>query len=167
MLNILALVAAAALVFAGAGWYLGWYEITRTTDADGHPNINIDFNNQKFSEDLKKGEQKLHDLITHKDKDGGAQHVTPQGSSPPPMPPLPVSTPSVPAPTLPTRFSTPPTATVPPPPPPPAPGTPAPGRSTATSALPGDIVPVEFAPLPVPPPTPATPPSVPLPLPPR
>jgi len=161
MRNILALVAAAALVFAGVGWYLGWYEISRTTDSDGHQNINIDLNNQKISEDLKKGEQKLHDLISQKDKDSGVQHVTP-----PPPPPVPV-TPSLPAPTIPTGFSTPPTATSPPPPPP-VPSTQLPVRSNSAPAPPGtDILPVEFAPLPVPPPAPSVPPSVPLPLPPR
>src|SRR5262245_41380929 len=140
MRNILALLAAAVLVFAGVGWYLGWYEISRTTDSDGHPNITIDLNNQKITEDLKKGEQKVHNLITRDKQTGDRQRVAPESPPVPPPPPLPPAVPSVPG-----SGSS---AVTLPPLPPPLPGTSLPARSDGSIILPGDggVVPADYTP---------------------
>jgi hypothetical protein len=84
MRNMLALLAAALLVFAGVGWYLGWYKISSTSDESGHRKINIDLDKNKIADDLNKGRQKLHDLLANKEKEG-QQPVT-TATSPPPAP---------------------------------------------------------------------------------
>ena len=69
MKNILALLAFALLVFAGVGWYLGWYKIQSTPTADGHRQISIDLNTPKITDDLNTGKEKLRDLLTSKEKE--------------------------------------------------------------------------------------------------
>lgn len=69
MKNILALLAFGLLVFAGVGWYLGWYKIQSTPTADGHRQISIDLNTPKIKEDLNTGKEKLRDLLTSKEKE--------------------------------------------------------------------------------------------------
>ena len=78
MRNLLALLAAGVLVFAGLGWYLGWYKISNTPAADGHRQISIDLNTPKIKEDLSKGESKLHDALAgEKDKSPAQKAPTP------------------------------------------------------------------------------------------
>lgn len=89
MRNLLALLAAALLVFAGVGWYLGWYTITSTSDGSGHQKINIDLDKDKISEDINKGRDKLRDLLAKKEKEAQErQQVTPALEPPLPMPPV-------------------------------------------------------------------------------
>jgi|ERR1022692_652548 hypothetical protein len=64
MRNILALVGLAVVVFGGLGWYLGWYQLGTTPGADGHRQINVDLNTKKIADDVKKGEQKVSDVIS-------------------------------------------------------------------------------------------------------
>jgi hypothetical protein len=60
MRNLLALVGAAILTFAGAGWYLGWYRLQPTlSTTPGHQTLNIDINGQKIKDDVGKGEQQV------------------------------------------------------------------------------------------------------------
>jgi hypothetical protein len=66
MRNILALIGAAVLVFAVLGWYFGWYKLGAEPAADGHRKIDV--NTHKIVEDVKKGEQKVIDLITNETK---------------------------------------------------------------------------------------------------
>lgn len=54
MRNLLALLAAAVLTFAGVGWYLNWYQISSATSLTGHQNVNIDFNSSKIRDDVQK-----------------------------------------------------------------------------------------------------------------
>ncbi len=81
MRNILALVAAAALIVVGLGWYLGWYHVQTTPSSDGHQHISIDVDKKKIAEDVKhgvhEGTQKVEEFIK---KEGG---TTPAGSTPP------------------------------------------------------------------------------------
>jgi hypothetical protein len=65
--NLLALLAAAVLVFLGAGYYLDWYRI-RPTGADANrQSFNVDINGKKIRDDVnrgvKDGAEKLHDVI--------------------------------------------------------------------------------------------------------
>jgi hypothetical protein len=130
MRNLLALLAFAVLVFAGAGWYLGWYKIGSTPSADGHRNINVDLNTPKIKDDLNKGKEKLRDILTKNDGSSNYQTVTP-GDLPPT--------------TLPTSFQPvddggfvyPPTEYAPPPPPP-------------TTSRPNDLPPLPVPPVPTP-----------------
>jgi len=59
--NLLALLAAAVLTFAGIGWYLDWYHISSTSGTQGHRNVNIDVNSGKIVEDVHKGVQKVRE----------------------------------------------------------------------------------------------------------
>jgi hypothetical protein len=68
MRNILALIGAVVLIVAGLGWYFGWYQLGTDPASDGHRKINVDVNTQKIVDDVKKGEQKVSDLITHETK---------------------------------------------------------------------------------------------------
>ena len=61
MRNLLALLAAALLSFAGIGWYLDWYKVQSTTTKDGHRRVNIDIHSQKIGDDLQKGSEKLQE----------------------------------------------------------------------------------------------------------
>ena len=42
MRNILALLAAVVLLFAGVGWYRGWYHVQSSPALAGHHAVNID-----------------------------------------------------------------------------------------------------------------------------
>jgi len=66
MRNLLALLAAAGLTFAGAGWYLGWYHIEKAPAAEGHRAVHIDSDNEKISADLKKGGEKVQGVLDNK-----------------------------------------------------------------------------------------------------
>lgn len=57
MKNLLAFLAAVAVVVVFAGWYLGWFEISQRPLPDGHHAVEIDIDKQKVVEDVKKGSQ--------------------------------------------------------------------------------------------------------------
>jgi hypothetical protein len=64
MRNLLALVGAAVVTFAAAGWYLGWYKVQPTLSATaGHQSVNIDIDGKKVSADLKTGEKKVEQAL--------------------------------------------------------------------------------------------------------
>lgn len=59
MRNILALVGAATVAFLVAGWYLGWYKISRLPSPNGkQSSVQVDINPNKINEDLKAAGEK-------------------------------------------------------------------------------------------------------------
>jgi hypothetical protein len=58
MRNLLALVGAAVVGFAGLGWYLGWYHIG--TDSG---KVEVEINAKKVISDVKAGEKKAADFV--------------------------------------------------------------------------------------------------------
>lgn len=76
MKNLLALAAFALLLFAGVGWYLGWYKIQSSPSADGHRQISIDLNTPKIKDDLNTGKEKLRDLLSSKEKENSGLRQT-------------------------------------------------------------------------------------------
>jgi hypothetical protein len=62
MRNLLALVAAAVLAFAGIGWYLGWYKVQTDSTPTGR-HISIDLNTPKIREDVDRGKEKVRDFL--------------------------------------------------------------------------------------------------------
>jgi hypothetical protein len=64
MRNLLALLGAAVLTFAGAGWYLGWYKLQPSLSATpGHQSFNVDVNGSKMKSDIHKGEQEVEETL--------------------------------------------------------------------------------------------------------
>jgi hypothetical protein len=63
MRNLLALFAAALLVFVVTGWYLGWYSVQSTPAEEGHNAVHIDIDRHKIGDDLHKGSEKLQETI--------------------------------------------------------------------------------------------------------
>jgi hypothetical protein len=116
MRNLLALVAALLLIFAGLGWYLDWFNVKQHPSEPGHNNVSIDINTRKIGQDLHKGGQKLEQILDNaKEKDKVPDAKMPSkghasrselGSSPrggteasePPLPPGNVFGPAVPPP---------------------------------------------------------------------
>jgi hypothetical protein len=76
MRNLLALSAALVLVFAGIGWYRGWYKVETEPVQGGHQTVNIDFNRDKIVQDSEKGvkkvEEKLQKVLDHKQDDASS-----------------------------------------------------------------------------------------------
>ncbi|OAI39829.1 hypothetical protein AYO40_05405 [Planctomycetaceae bacterium SCGC AG-212-D15] len=62
MRNLLALLAAALLAFAGIGWYLGWYQVKSEPSLSGHQNVNIDINGSKIIADVEKGKKVVQEM---------------------------------------------------------------------------------------------------------
>jgi hypothetical protein len=71
MKNILALIGLAVVLTVGLGWYQGWYKIGTTPGADGHRQINVDVNTKKITEDEKKLQQKVTDVISSQTQSQG------------------------------------------------------------------------------------------------
>jgi hypothetical protein len=85
--NTLAVVGLAVVAFGAAGWYLGWYKIVQTDDAQGH-HVNIQVDPAPIVKDLNKAKEKVMDVL---EKDKGT--VPPPASTQPlPVPPPPVQT---------------------------------------------------------------------------
>jgi len=84
MKNLLALAAAAFLIFAGIGWFRGWFHVKSEPGAAGKQHIEIDVDRTKIQDDLKKGKEKVHDLLSDgKDQTNPSKPGTPQA---PPTP---------------------------------------------------------------------------------
>jgi hypothetical protein len=60
MRAILTLIGAATVTFLGAGWYLGWYDLKRSGETG---NISVDINSDKVTKDIKKGAQRVGDVV--------------------------------------------------------------------------------------------------------
>jgi hypothetical protein len=87
MRNLLALVGAAVLTFAGLGWYLGWYHLEPAPARDaGHQRLTIDIDPKKINSDVRKGEEELesaleraaHGDTARRDGPAAASHKGPQ-----------------------------------------------------------------------------------------
>jgi hypothetical protein len=71
--NVLALLSACMLVFAGVGWYRGWYRVQSSPAPAGHHAVNIDIDRDKIGKDLHEGEEELQKVIEKKLKDDGGK----------------------------------------------------------------------------------------------
>jgi hypothetical protein len=63
MRNLLALLAAVLLLVAGLGWYLDWFKVKAQPAEAGHHNVSIDIDKKKISQDIQKGEERLHQML--------------------------------------------------------------------------------------------------------
>jgi hypothetical protein len=55
MRNLLALIGAALVAFLVVGWYLGWYQISSPTSPSGKQSLQVDINQDKITDDMKRG----------------------------------------------------------------------------------------------------------------
>jgi hypothetical protein len=76
MRNLLALLAALLLLFAGVGWYRDWFKVHSQPTSPGHRNVNIDIDTHKIGQDLHRGEQRLQQILeSSKDAKGDPAKV--------------------------------------------------------------------------------------------
>ena len=68
MKNILALIGVVVVLFAGVGWYYGWYKIGAEPTESGHRKFNVDINTKEIAGDLNKVKEKVGDIITNETK---------------------------------------------------------------------------------------------------
>lgn len=100
MRNLLAFSAAAALTFAGVGYYLDWYHVrTGPATRDGHQNVNIDIDSVKMAHDVhhgvQEGEKKIEQIIEKQQAQSSARSSEVSRWDPParlPTPAFPSST---------------------------------------------------------------------------
>ena len=94
MRNLLALVGALVVGFAGLGWYLGWYKVGVESRAPGHPTFNVEVETDKITEDWKSGTKKVSGMIEKRIEgqttslpsipDGNFNIIPPPSTLPPP-----------------------------------------------------------------------------------
>jgi hypothetical protein len=78
MKNALAFIGAAVVAFLAVGWYLGWYQISRSPTPQGKESLHVDFNPDKITSDVKKGVEKGTELVDQiRDKTKGVANSTP------------------------------------------------------------------------------------------
>jgi hypothetical protein len=68
--NLLALLGLAIVLFAGLGWYLGWYHVALTPTPNGHKKVEFDINTSKVHDDVSAGIDKGKQLVDSFRKDG-------------------------------------------------------------------------------------------------
>ena len=85
MRNLLALLSALVLLFAGVGWYRGWYRIQNGPAPAGHHAVNIDIDKDKIGKDLHEGEEEIQRVIEKnlKEDTGKRAEQSPPGASTP------------------------------------------------------------------------------------
>jgi hypothetical protein len=71
MRNLLALLGLLALVFAGVGWWQGWYAVRSQPAADGQRHLNIEVNTSKVGDDTARWGSKVVDLVEKAREHGG------------------------------------------------------------------------------------------------
>ncbi|MGL4421548.1 MAG: hypothetical protein ACRCZF_12835 [Gemmataceae bacterium] len=63
MRSLFQLVGFIVVVFFGAGWYFGWYSFNWSRTADGKTDVQFKVDNGKVIDDIKKGGEKVGNLI--------------------------------------------------------------------------------------------------------
>lgn len=63
MRNLLALVGAGVIAFAGAGWYLNWYTVKVSKGADGNVQVQTNLDTKRVAEDASEGAKRVGELI--------------------------------------------------------------------------------------------------------
>jgi hypothetical protein len=67
---MLALLGLVIVLFAGLGWYLGWYHVAVSPTADGHKKIEFDVDSSKLKDDVSTGIEKGKEFVdTFRKKD--------------------------------------------------------------------------------------------------
>ncbi|HVK15735.1 MAG TPA: hypothetical protein VM533_02230 [Fimbriiglobus sp.] len=86
MRNLLALIGAAVMLFAGLGWYLGWYTFALEPSVNGKQRIQFDVDTGKLTDDVGKFGEKVGTVIQGV-RNGDPSKAQPAEFVGPPMPP--------------------------------------------------------------------------------
>jgi hypothetical protein len=86
MKNLLALIGLVVVVFAGVGWYCGWYKLNLTKSPDGNLEIQTEVNTNKVADDSSAFFQKMGKMVGEKARQD-AQPAAAPGATPGPTPP--------------------------------------------------------------------------------
>jgi hypothetical protein len=78
MRNLLALVGAAVILVAVVGWYRNWYSIETGPASGGHQSVNIEIDRSRISNDIQRGEERLHDALERSRKDSATPVEAPR-----------------------------------------------------------------------------------------
>jgi hypothetical protein len=89
MRNLLALVGLAVVLFAGLGWYLGWYKLSVSKGDDGKLQIKADVDTQKVQDDSGTFFKNAATAIGKKLENSGDAKGAPAGTPGPISPPAP------------------------------------------------------------------------------
>jgi hypothetical protein len=73
----------AVVVFAGVGWYQGWYTFKTEATGPGHRQFNVNVDTNKIEADLEKGEKKVHDALSKGQGPTSAQTAPAQNANVP------------------------------------------------------------------------------------
>ncbi|HET6575151.1 MAG TPA: hypothetical protein VFG68_16205 [Fimbriiglobus sp.] len=85
MRNLLALIGAAVVLFAGLGWYLGWYTFALGPSAGGKQRLQLDVDTGKLTDDVERFGKSIGSAVQRaKDDPAKAQPADFVG---PPLPP--------------------------------------------------------------------------------
>jgi hypothetical protein len=96
MRNLLALIGALVVGFAGVGWYMGWYKLSFSKNPEGHIQIRTDVNTNKVADDVGQASQQIGSFIGEKlDQAGRDAKAAQPGATPGPTTP-PSGTPAAP-----------------------------------------------------------------------
>jgi hypothetical protein len=86
MRNLLALIGAAVVLFAGLGWYLGWYTFALGPSAGGKQRLQLDVDTDKIVNDTKRAGAKVGTVLQGLQADDPAK-TQPADFVGPPLPP--------------------------------------------------------------------------------
>ncbi len=87
MRNLLALIGAVVVLFAGLGWYLGWYKFALEPGANGNQRIQIDLDTHKIADDVEKAGKTVGSAVQGAAGKGEQPKVQPAEFVGPPLPP--------------------------------------------------------------------------------
>lgn len=97
MKNLLTLLGLAVVVFAAAGWYLGWYRLSVSKNLDGTLRVQTDVDTAKAGTDLSRFGRKVEGYVENQvDKSHSAPASTPGPQSQPAAATVPTSTTAAP-----------------------------------------------------------------------
>ena len=89
MRNVLALIGLLVVVFAGVGWYCGWYQLSVSKGKEGKPEITTTVNTDKVADDSAAFFKKVGQAITERTQQADPKGAppTPPGNTPGPVTP--------------------------------------------------------------------------------
>ncbi|MBX9623277.1 MAG: hypothetical protein K2X82_05645 [Gemmataceae bacterium] len=83
MRNLLALIGAAVVAFAGVGWYMNWYTIKVAKSGDGNIQVQTNLDTKRVAEDAGEGARRVGELINSQAEKATSDAQTPAPATTP------------------------------------------------------------------------------------